>query len=221
MPDKDAVEQESQIAEEEMESVEQVDIVEEAEVVEEEAEPEELSEVERLQKELEEASAEAEEYLDGWRRAQAEFSNYKKRQRAEQAKIRELANANLLRKLLPVLDDFDRAIATMPEALQKLSWSQGLLMVRRKLEAILESEGVESIETEGEAFDPYYHEAVTHEEMEGYEEGEIIGEVQKGYVLGDRVLRPALVRVAKAPSIPPKEEKDEDVAGEESGASNG
>jgi len=220
MPDKDAVEQETQVTEKEKGSADQVDVVEEAEVVEEEGEPDELSEVERLQKELEEARAEAEEYLDGWRRAQAEFSNYKKRQRAEQAKIRELANASLLRKLLPVLDDFDRAIATMPEGVQKLSWSQGLLMVRRKLEAILESEGVEPIETAGESFDPYYHEAVTHEELEGYGEGEIIGEVQKGYVLGDRVLRPALVRVAKAPSIPPKQEK-EDAEGEESGVSDG
>jgi molecular chaperone GrpE len=218
MPDKDTVEQEPRVTEEEMESAEQVDFVEASEVVEEGAEGEELSEVEKLREELEEARAEAEEYLDGWRRAQAEFSNYKKRQRAEQAKVRELANANLLRKLLPVLDDFDRAIATMPEGVQKLSWSQGLLMVRRKLEAILESEGVESIEAEGESFDPYYHEAVTHEEMEGYEEGEIIGEVQKGYALGDRVLRPALVRVAKAPSSPPE---DEDGAGEEGGVSDG
>ena len=172
---------------------------------------EEVGDVERLREELEEARAEADEYLDGWRRAQAEFSNYKKRQRAEQAKIRELANANLLRKLLPVLDDFERAMMTMPEGLEKLSWSQGLLMIKRKLEAILETEGVEPVETEGERFDPHYHEAVTHEEIPGYEEGQIIGEVQKGYILGDRVLRPALVRVAKAPSAPPKDaEEDEE-----------
>ncbi len=152
-----------------------------------------------LREELEEAKAEAEEYLDGWRRAQAEFSNYKKRQRAEQAKLRELANANLLRKLLPVLDDFDRALATMPEGIRHLSWIDGLFMVEQKLEGVLETEGVEPIDTEGKRFDPNVHEAVTHEVMRGYEEGEIIGEVQKGYVLGGRVLRPALVRVAKAP----------------------
>ena len=150
----------------------------------------------RLQVELEAARAEAEEYLDGWRRAQAEFANYKKRQRVEQKKVEELANADLIRKLLPVLDDFDRAMATMPAPLHKLSWSQGLLMVRHKLDVILQSEGVEPIETEGETFDPHYHEAVTHEELEGYDEGDIIGEIQKGYVLGERVLRPALVRVA-------------------------
>ena len=167
---------------------------------------EELSELERLEQALEEAKAEADEYLDGWRRAQAEFSNYKKRQRAEQSKMQELANANLLRKLLPVLDDFDRAIDTMPDGVEKLSWTQGLLMVKRKLEAVLETEGVEPIETGGASFDPNYHEAVTHEEMPGYEEGQIIGEVQKGYVLGDRVLRPALVRVAKASSAPAETE---------------
>ncbi len=193
MPDAEAMENEA---------AEQVEEAEEAAV-------EEVSEVERLREELEQARAEAEEYLDGWRRAQAEFANYKKRQRAEQAKISEFANAGLLRKLLPVLDDFDRAIATMPEALHKLSWSQGLLMVRRMLEAVLESEGVEVVETEGEAFDPHYHEAVTHEEVEGYEDGEVIGEVQKGYVLGDRVLRPALVRVAKAPPVTGEEQADE------------
>lgn len=207
MPDDDAMEDEAQVDHEEKDPLEQVETVAEAEGVEpEEAETEEVSEVERLREELEEARAEAEEYLDGWRRAQAEFANYKKRQRAEQAKIRELANANLLRKLLPVLDDYDRAMVTMPEVVGKLSWSQGLLMIRRKLEAILESEGVEPIETQGERFDPYYHEAVTHEEVEGFEEGDIIGEVQRGYVLGDRVLRPALVRVAKAAPAPPEEE---------------
>ena len=184
---------------------------EEAAAAEGEEAVEELTELEQLEQALEEAKAEAEEYLDGWRRAQAEFSNYKKRQRAEQTKVRELANANLLRKLLPVLDDFDRAIATMPKGVEKLSWTQGLLMVRRKLEAILETEGVEAVETEGASFDPHYHEAVTHEEMPGYEEGQIIGEVQKGYVLGDRVLRPALVRVAKASSGPAEtEEQTED-----------
>lgn len=169
---------------------------------------EEVSEVERLQEALEEARAEAEEYLDGWRRAQAEFANYKKRQRAEQAKVHELANANLLRKLLPVLDDLERALSTMPKGIDKLSWTQGLLLIARKLEAVLESEGVETIETEGEAFDPNYHEAVTHEEMPSYEEGQIIGEVQRGYVLGDRVLRPALVRVAKE-AAPAEEEAEE------------
>mgnify|MGYP001099231540 CR=1 FL=1 len=119
MADNEAMENEAQVNEAESGDVD-TEVVEEAV---EEAAAGEISEVERLREELEEARAEADEYLDGWRRAQAEFANYKKRQRAEQAKIRELANANLLRKLLPVLDDFERAIATMPDGVQKLSWS--------------------------------------------------------------------------------------------------
>ena len=203
MPDKDSMENAAPVNEEETEAVEQPESAEEVEA-------ERLAEIERLRDELEEARGEAEEYLDGWRRAQAEFSNYRKRQRAEAGKMRELASADLLRKLLPVLDDFERAIITMPDGIEKLSWIHGLLIVQRKLEVILASEGVEPIETEGKEFDPYYHEAVTHEEVPGYEEGQIIGEVQQGYVLGDRVLRPAVVRVAKAPSVSPEEERKEE-----------
>jgi len=218
MADRESLEKEKTSGEEEIapsgEMLEEAGGQAEIEGAAEEAET--ATELEELEEALEEAKAEAEEYLDGWRRAQAEFSNYKKRQRAEQSKVRELANANLLRKLLPVLDDFDRAIATMPVGVEKLSWTQGLLMVRRKLEAILETEGVEPIETEGASFDPNYHEAVTHEEMPGYEEGQIIGEVQKGYVLGDRVLRPALVRVAKASSAPAEAEEKADGEGADS-----
>ncbi len=170
--------------------------------------PDDLSRIQILEGELEAARAEAEEYLDGWRRAKAEFANYKKRRQAEQTRMREQANASLIRKLLPVLDDFDRAVATMPAGFHKLSWIEGILMVRRKLEVVLESEGVEPIETRGETFDPRYHEAVTHEELEGYDEGEIIGEIQKGYLVGEWVLRPALVRVAKAPPVPSDGEDD-------------
>lgn len=209
MADNDRMDNETTVGDEESE-VAQVDSPEEHDARErtEEGEEPPVDEVERLREELEEARSEADEYLDGWRRAQAEFSNYKKRQRNEQSKVRELANASLLRKLLPVLDDFQRAIVTMPDVLEKLSWTHGLLMVGRKLEATLETEGVEPIETQGESFDPNYHEAVTHEGMPGYEEGQIIAEVQKGYTLGDRVLRPALVRVARAPRVLSEEEED-------------
>ncbi|MGD8244437.1 MAG: nucleotide exchange factor GrpE [Anaerolineae bacterium] len=203
MPDRDVMTNEAQPAGEEGEVVEEPGAPEEGET-------EELDEVEQFRSELQEAKSEAEEYLDGWRRTQAEFSNYKKRQRAEEGKVRELANAQLLRKLLPVMDDFERAIITVPDGILKLSWIQGLLMVKRELEVVLESEGVTPIETGGEQFDPHYHEAVTHEEVPGYEEGQIIGEVQPGYVLGDRVLRPALVRVAKAPPVVPEEGQTEE-----------
>jgi molecular chaperone GrpE len=213
MPDKDAMENEAQPGGGEAEAGQGPVSVEEIEA-------EELDEVGELLNALEGARDQAEEYLDGWRRTQAEFSNYKKRRRAEEDRVRELANAHLLRKLLPVMDGFERAIVTVPDGIRKLSWIQGLLMVRRELEFVLESEGVEPIDTDDEDFDPYYHEAVTHEEVPGYQEGQIIGEVQQGYVLGDRVLRPALVRVAKAPSPSFEEgqkEEPEEAVSEEAG----
>ena len=186
----------------------------EAEVVEqaaEEEEPtEERDELEQAREELEEAKTQAAEYLDGWQRTRAEFSNYKKRQEADRVQMMTLANATLLRKLLPVLDDFERAMATLPMNLSQMTWIEGISLIKYKLDAIIESEGVEPVETEGQAFDPRYHEAVTYEEAEGYEDGQIIGEVQRGYILGERVLRPALVRVAKAPVPQPEEESEKD-----------
>ena len=186
----------------------------EAEVVEqaaEEEEPtEERDELEQAREELEEAKTQAAEYLDGWQRTRAEFSNYKKRQEADRVQMMMLANATLLRRLLPVLDDFERAMATLPMNLSQMTWIEGISLIKYKLDAIIESEGVKPVETEGQAFDPRYHEAVTYEEAEGYEDGQIIGEVQRGYMLGERVLRPALVRVAKAPSPRPEEESEKD-----------
>jgi len=154
--------------------------------------------VKELEARLAETQSKADEYLDQWRRTAAEFANYRKRiekERAEQAKY---ANAALLTKLLPLLDDFDRAFQTLPDGLAKLTWIEGIFLIHRKLNFILEQEGVKPIETQGKFFDPAFHEAVTYEEVDGYEDGQIIGEVQKGYMLHDRVLRPALVRVAKA-----------------------
>ena len=119
-----------------------------------------------------------------------------------------LANATLLRKLLPVVDDFDRALDSLPVNLSQLTWCEGISMIKYKLDAVLESEGVKPIVTDGQAFDPHFHEAVTHEQVPGYEEGQIIGEVQRGYTLGERVLRHALVRVAKAPAPQPLEDGD-------------
>ena len=165
-------------------------------------------EPEGLQEELEKAQAQALEYLDGWQRTRAEFSNYKKRQEAERSQVITLANTALLRRLLPIVDDFERAIVTLPVDLSQLTWCEGIILIKHKLDAILESEGVKLIETEGQAFDPRYHEAVTYEEMLGHDEGQIIGEVQRGYMLGERVLRPALVRVAKAYTAQSEEDGD-------------
>jgi molecular chaperone GrpE len=179
---------------------------------EEQAEVEELEEerdeLEELREALEKAEAQAAEYLDGWQRTQAEFSNYKKRQETERAQMIEFANTAVLRKLLPVVDDFERALETLPDDLSRLTWCEGIFLIKAKLDAVLESEGVRPIEIEGQTFDPFYHEAVTYEEVADYEDGQIIGEAQRGYMLGERVLRPALVRVAKAPVPQPEESSD-------------
>jgi molecular chaperone GrpE len=201
-------EADTEIVEEEIEAqAGDVGQAEEAAAVEEEPE-EEAGELEGLRAELEQSRAQAAEYLEGWQRAQAEFSNYKKRQEAERAQTMMLANATLLRRLLPVVDDFERGVETLPPGLSQLTWCEGILLIKHKLDAIIESEGVKPIETDGRMFDPCYHEAVTYEEVSGYEDGQIIGEVQRGYTLGDRVLRPALVRVARAPEPRAKEDGD-------------
>jgi molecular chaperone GrpE len=175
------------------------------------------AEYEALKKDLSAAEAQAAEYLDGWQRARAEFANFRKRQEAERAQMMLLANAGLLGKLLPIADDFERAFRTLPECLDQLTWVDGLYMIRQKLEAVLQSEGVQPIDVEGVDFDPRLHEAITYEIADGFEEGKVIGDVQRGYMLGERVLRPALVRVAKGPAPVPEPEPDADAPAEDTG----
>jgi molecular chaperone GrpE len=158
---------------------------------------EEVDELTALRQELEEQEAKAAEYLDGWQRARAEFANYKKRIEKEQEDMIKSANGAFIAKLLPVMDDFERAFQTLPFDLMGMTWLEGIALIQRKLQVLLEQEGVTVIEAEGQMFDPTLHQAVTHEESEEHEEGQIIGEVQKGYKIGDKVLRPSLVRVAK------------------------
>ncbi|RMG63716.1 MAG: nucleotide exchange factor GrpE [Chloroflexi bacterium] len=151
-----------------------------------------------LHKALKEAQAKADEYLDGWQRARAEFANYKKRQEQQNADLRAFATLDLIRKLLPIQDDFERAAKTLPEGIAHMTWIEGVMLIQRKLKLILESEGVKEIEVrKNDPFDPTLHEAISHDEAEGVESGHIIEELQKGYKIGDRVIRPTLVRVAK------------------------
>jgi molecular chaperone GrpE len=149
------------------------------------------------QEELTKKSAEAAEYLDHWRRSTAELSNARKRMLREQEETRASAAQRVLEKLLPVLDDMDRAFAALPGDQAEGEWVGGFRAIQRKVQGILESEGVTPIQTEGQAFDPALHHAVTHEEADGYDEGQIIGEAARGYMLRDKVLRPSMVRVAK------------------------
>ena len=169
-------------------------------------EAKEVSELEALRHELEDAKAQAAEYLDGWQRARAEFANYKKRNEQERQELFKSANTTLISRLLSIFDDFERAFQTLPSNLLSLTWIDGVALIYRKLQAILDGEGLTPMETEGRSFDPLVHEAVTYEESAEHQEGQIIGEVQRGYKLGDRVLRPALVRVAKGKPVSEAEE---------------
>jgi molecular chaperone GrpE len=160
----------------------------------------ELDDIENLREQLEEARAEAAQYLEQVQRSQAEFANYKKRSEREREDFVKLANAALISKLLPILDDCERAMQTVPDNLRSLTWVEGILLIERRLRLILEDEGLTEIEALGEKFDPELHHAAVREETMEYEEGEIIGALQKGYRLQDRVLRPSMVRVAANPS---------------------
>jgi len=172
------------------------EIVAEAEALEEEEE--EIDELTALRQQLEASQAQADEYLDDLRRERAAFQNYKKRQENERGELRKMAVASLLNQILPVLDDLERALEAVPQEQSEQPWIEGILLIQRKLHTTLDGVGVLPVDAEpGQPFDPFIHEAVTYEEQKDRQEGEIIAVVQKGYKLGQRVLRPAMVRVAK------------------------
>jgi molecular chaperone GrpE len=157
----------------------------------------ETSDIEQLQAELEQAQAKATEYLDGWQRAMAEFANYKKRIEREQALNQNMAKANVIKRFLEIFDDLERAAINLPGSGDAAGWIEGIDLINRKFLTYLQNEGVEPIETEGQFFDPNLHEAISQEDHAELESGQIIGVVQKGYRLGERILRPARVRVAR------------------------
>lgn len=143
-----------------------------------------------------EPKLQADENLAALQRMAADFANYRKRTDAERVEFARFAKADLISKLLDVLDAYDRALATVPEELRGSSWVEGMWLIERKLRQILEAEGLSSIDSLGQPFDPYLHEAVAHIESDA-PEGTVITEHQKAYRLHDRVIRPAMVTVAK------------------------
>ena len=150
-----------------------------------------------LEEQLEAAKTESARNLDGWLRAQAELSNARKRFEKQRAETYAHATAEVVKRVLPVIDDFERAINTAPADIDKNGWFEGLLLVYRKLNTVLENFNVMQIETVGHSFDPNLHEAIMQEASNEHASGTITREVQKGYKLGDRVIRPALVYVAE------------------------
>jgi molecular chaperone GrpE len=155
------------------------------------------AELDQLRAALEAAQQEAAENKLQWQRSAADFSNYKRRTEQERDALTSFANEVLLAKLLAIVDDFDRAIANMPAELQGIPWVGGIGAIDRKLDQLLESEGLTPIEALGKQFDPHEHEAIAQEDRPGVPEGTVIAELQKGYRIRDRVLRPSMVAVAR------------------------
>ncbi|TMF77205.1 MAG: nucleotide exchange factor GrpE [Chloroflexi bacterium] len=146
--------------------------------------------------ELESALAEA---RDRHLRLAADFDNYKKRARQEQLETIQHASADLIARVLPVLDDLHSVLDHKPEGIEE-SWVRGLELSVRKLEEALGTHGLQPIESVGARFDPKLHEAVGHEESAEHPEDTVVSELRRGYRVRDRVVRPALVKVARPPA---------------------
>ena len=150
-----------------------------------------------LQQELEKQRELAKRHLDGWKRAAADLENYRKRVDKEQADLVRFGHAALILQLLPILDDLERAFQTVPAGLNSFTWTEGLVLIDRKLRVALESQGLQEIAAVGKPFDPLVHEAVLQGESKTVPDGQVIATLQKGYKLHERVLRPAMVKVAR------------------------
>ncbi|MBI5957791.1 MAG: nucleotide exchange factor GrpE [Chloroflexi bacterium] len=145
---------------------------------------------------LQQAESRAAEYLDGLQRERATFQNYKRRVEREKAEQAQVIAGSVLFKLLPVLDDFNRAMSAVP-AENKTQWFEGIALIQRKFEKFLEDQGVSEINALGQAFDPNFHEAISVDTDSEAASGTITQVLQRGYLQGERVLRPAMVRVAE------------------------
>lgn len=158
-----------------------------------------------LQAQLDAARSEAADLLDKYRRNAADFSNFRKRQEREREQQARLLSMNVMRRLLPLVDDLDRALANAPAdgttvTTEMLAWIEGVRLIGRKLQALLESFGVKPIEAVGKPFDPYYHEATVRLESADHPEGTVLAEIQRGYLMDEEVLRPTQVAVSSKPA---------------------
>ncbi|MEX2246216.1 MAG: nucleotide exchange factor GrpE [Dehalococcoidia bacterium] len=161
------------------------------------------SDPERLKALLDEERERAQSYHRNWQRAAADYQNFKRRVEEERTETARLANAALIINLLPMIDDLERALMNVDAHLAGLTWLDGIRLIHRKFQAVLEMAGVEEIPADGEPFDPALHEAIGQAPGE---EGKVISVVQKGYRLGDRVVRPAMVIVGHGEGQPGERE---------------
>jgi molecular chaperone GrpE len=156
-----------------------------------------MEEYDQMTRDLEQARQQARENSEGWQRERADFANYMRRIERDQAQATQAIHGEILKKFLVILDDTDRALKNRPQNGEMEGWVEGVELIYRKLQCILDASGVKPMEESGGSFDPNRHEAITFEESPDHQAGDIIEVVQQGYMLGDRVLRPARVRVAR------------------------
>ena len=166
----------------------------------------------QMSDELEEALRENDHFRKMAQRAQADLINYRRRTEEEKAELRRNANSNLLLKILSVNDDLGRTIEHVPEKGEAGAWLEGLTLVQRNLQNMLQAEGVAKIEAEGQPFEPWEHEAVFHEVTPDGKEGMVVKVIQDGYKLHGRVLRPAQVTVSKLAEEDPQETTEQEGA---------
>ena len=153
--------------------------------------------IEDLQKENQELEKQKVEYLAGWQRARADFLNYKKEEMERIEQFLKYGEEEFILKILPILDNFYLAEKKLPESLAKDESVKGLLQIKIQILGLLKNQGVEEIKAVGEKFDPNFHEAIEQVDLENKEPGIVLEEIQKGYKINGRLLRPAKVRVTK------------------------
>jgi molecular chaperone GrpE len=180
-------------------------LAEDDEVV--EAGIEEAEDIETLRQALAEEKEKAEKYLANWQRSQADLDNYRKRAEQEKSETVEFANRILVLDLLPILDDFERALASLPAEPDEQNWTKGIKLIYNKLKTVLETQGLAEIKAEGEYFDPYFHEAAG--QVEG-KEGIVLEEIRKGYEFRGKLLRPSMVMVGAGKKNNTQEENSEE-----------
>jgi len=153
--------------------------------------------LDQLQAELENAEQRAAEAEAGWQRARADFANLKRRSEEQRAEWANIAGDRLLIRVLDLADDFDLAVEHVPEEAKDSPWVEGISAIDRKLRALLEAEGIAAMSGEGEPFDPQTQTAISYEDTADVPDGTVVKILQRGFTIRDRVLRPALVAVAR------------------------
>ena len=156
-----------------------------------------LKEYAAQMEEIDSLKSNVKEYSDGWQRERADFTNYRNRILRDQDAMKQNITTDVIREYLAVNDDIELALKNAPQNEEIKSWVEGIQLIYQKLQNILESEGVERIPAENETFDPNRHEAIATEENPLFESGRVIEIIQQGYIIGDRVIRPARVKIAK------------------------